>query len=108
MDLVAGVEGVEVLGLVEIPEHGGSILSTGSTERAVGGDGDGVDVTGVTDVVGLDAAGSEFPDLEEGYMLACRTLRRIGVDSGYKNEREEVYHQCVGDWLSHRLDGSLK
>ena len=63
MDLVTGVEGVEVLGLVEIPEHGGAVLATGGAEGSIGGDGDGVDVAGVTDVVGLETAGSELPNL---------------------------------------------
>lgn len=63
MDLVAGGEGVEVFRLVEVPEHGGSVLAAGGAEGSIGGDGDGVDVAGVADVVGLNAAGSEFPDL---------------------------------------------
>jgi hypothetical protein len=66
VDLIAGVEGVEVLGLVQVPEHGGTVLATGGAERAIGGDGDGVDVAGVTDVVGLQAAGSELPNLDRG------------------------------------------
>ena len=63
VDLVAGVEGVEVLGLVEIPEHGGAVLTTGGAERAIGGDGDGVDIAGVADVVSLELAGRELPNL---------------------------------------------
>lgn len=63
VDLVTGVEGVEVLGLVQVPQHGGTVLATGGAEGSVGGDGDGVDVAGVTDVVGLQTAGSELPDL---------------------------------------------
>lgn len=63
VDLIAGSEGVEVLGLVQVPEHGGSVLSTGCAEGSIWGDGDGVDVTGVSDVVGLELAGGEFPDL---------------------------------------------
>jgi len=63
VDLIASAEGVEVLGLVEVPEHGGTILTTGSAEGSVGRDGHSVDVSGVSDVVGLDAACSEFPDL---------------------------------------------
>ena len=63
VDLVTGVEGVEVLGLVEVPEHGGTVLAAGGAEGAVGRDGDGVDVAGVTDVVGLDTAGGELPNL---------------------------------------------
>lgn len=64
VDLVTGLERVEVLALVEVPEHGGTVLTAGSAEGSVGGDGDGVDVSGVTDVVGLDAAGGEFPNLK--------------------------------------------
>ena len=63
VDLVTGGERVEVLGLVQVPKHGSSVLATGSAERAIGGDGDGVDVAGVADVVGLDAARGEFPNL---------------------------------------------
>ena len=66
MDLVVGVEGVQVLGLVEIPEHGGTVLAAGSAQRAIGGDGDGVDVSGVADVVGLQLAGRELPNLLSG------------------------------------------
>jgi len=63
VNLVAGSEGVKVLGLVEIPEHGGSVLTTRCAKGTVWGDGDGVDVAGVANVVGLNAAGSEFPYL---------------------------------------------
>lgn len=63
MDLVVGVEGVEVLALVEIPEHGGAVLATGSAEGSIGRDGDGVDVAGVADVVGLELAAGELPNL---------------------------------------------
>lgn len=70
MDLVTGSEGVEVLGLVKVPEHGGTVLATGSAEGTVRGDGDGVDVAGVANVVGLNAAGSELPDLMSKESLA--------------------------------------
>lgn len=63
-DVVSG-EGVQVLALVEVPEHGLSVLSSGGTERTIWGDGDGVDVSGVADVVGLQAAVSEVPDLDD-------------------------------------------
>lgn len=66
VDLVTGVEGVEVLGLVKIPQHGGTVLATGGAQGSIGGDGDGVDVAGVTDVVSLQTAGSELPDLYNG------------------------------------------
>jgi hypothetical protein len=63
VDLVTSVERVKVLALVQVPEHGGTVLATGSAKGTVGGDGDGVDVAGVTDVVSLDAAGGELPNL---------------------------------------------
>ena len=63
VDLVVGVEGVQVLGLVKVPEHGGAVLATRSAERTVGGDGDSVNVAGVADVVGLQLAGVELPNL---------------------------------------------
>jgi hypothetical protein len=65
VDLVVGVERVEVLGLVKIPEHGGTVLATGGAQRTVGGDSDSVDVTGVTDVVSLELAGGELPNLDK-------------------------------------------
>lgn len=36
VDLIAGGEGVEVLGLVQVPEHGGSVLAAGGAEGAIG------------------------------------------------------------------------
>lgn len=63
MDLIAGLERVEMLGLVQVPEHGGTILAPGGAQGSIGGDGDGVDVAGVADVVGLNAARCEFPNL---------------------------------------------
>jgi hypothetical protein len=35
VDLVIGVEGVEVLGLVKIPEHGRTVLAAGCAEGAI-------------------------------------------------------------------------
>ena len=63
MDLIVGVERVQVLGLVQIPQHGGAVLATRSAEGAIGRDGDGVDVASVADVVGLQLAGRQFPNL---------------------------------------------
>lgn len=65
VDLVTGGQRVQVLALVQVPQHGGTVLATGGAQGAVRGDGDGVDVAGVTNVVGLNAAGSELPDLVE-------------------------------------------
>ena len=71
VDLVTGGQGVEVLRLVEVPEHGCAIFAAGGTEGAVGGDGHGVDVAGVTDVVGLDAAIGKFPYLRKKEIVSA-------------------------------------
>ena len=63
VDDVTGLKGVEVLALVQVPKHGDAVLSTGSGERSVGGDGEGVDVAGVAVVVGLQLAVGELPNL---------------------------------------------
>jgi hypothetical protein len=52
-----------VLRLVQIPQHGGSVLATRGAERSVGRDGNSVDVASVSDVVGLQSARRELPDL---------------------------------------------
>ena len=76
VDLIAGGQRVEVLGLVQIPEHGGAVLAARGAEGAVGGDGDGVDVSRVADMVSLDAAGSEFPYLKDARLFVSKEVRR--------------------------------
>jgi hypothetical protein len=83
VDLVAGVEGVQVLGLVEVPEHGGTVLATGGAEGTIGGDGDGVDVSSVADVVSLELAGREFPNLE---IESAQTI--LGLIQGFPGEKK--------------------
>lgn len=63
VDDVTSLKGVEVLALVKVPEHGDAVLATGRGEGTIGRDGDGVDVAGVTVVVGLQLELLEFPDL---------------------------------------------
>jgi len=65
VDGVASVESVEMLSLVEIPEHRLAVLATGSAEGTVGRDGDRVQVTGVADVVRLQLAVGQIPNLDE-------------------------------------------
>ena len=63
MDLITGLEGIEVLRLVEIPQHSGTVLAAGSAERTIGGDCYGIDVARMADVIGLDSARGELPHL---------------------------------------------
>ena len=58
------VEGVEVLAVIEVPEHGLGVLAAGGAEGAVGRHGDRVEVPGVADVVGLELAVGQVPHLD--------------------------------------------
>jgi len=64
VDDISSIEGVEVLSFVEVPEHGSSVLSSGSAEGTIRGDGDGVDVVSVTGEVGAELAVGQVPDLD--------------------------------------------
>jgi hypothetical protein len=79
VDFITSVQRVQVLRLVQIPEHG-----------------DGVDVTGVSDVVSLQSAGRELPDLftpVSGFLV--QNFSRIRAS--------ETQCQCIGVGLSHGL-----
>jgi hypothetical protein len=54
-----------VLAIVQVPKHGDTILASGSSERSIGRDSEGVDVTSVAKVVGLELALVELPDLKK-------------------------------------------
>lgn len=57
VDDITGLKGVEVLGLVQVPEHDSAVLTSGSAESTIGGDGNGVDVTAVANVVDIEGGG---------------------------------------------------
>lgn len=59
--------------IVQIPKHGDTVLPTGCGERSIGGNGEGVDVPGVTVVVCLELAFVQFPDLP----LSARLLPKM-------------------------------
>ena len=56
-----------MLALVQVPEHGDTITSTGSAKGTIGGNGNGVNVTRVSDVVGAKLALGELPDLVDSF-----------------------------------------
>lgn len=78
--------------LVQVPEHGDAVLATGSGQGTVGGDGEGVDVSGVSVVVGLELALGQLPDLRsEGERERARVSARFshGVRTR-SNQRRRV------------------
>jgi hypothetical protein len=77
-----------VLALVEVPEHGDAVLSARGGEGTVGGDGEGVDVPGVAEVVGLQLALVKLPDL-------MSALRNCTIDS--KSKRRVLEIRDLGD-----------
>lgn len=77
MDLVARGQRVEMLGFVQVPQHGRAVFAAGGTEGSVGGDGDGVDVARVADVVGLDAAGCKLPYLAGSQRISLVFQRTV-------------------------------
>ena len=64
VDGVGVVQSVQMLAVIEIPEHGLGVLAARGTEGAVRGHSDGVQVTGVADVVGLQLAVGQVPNLK--------------------------------------------
>jgi hypothetical protein len=77
VDDVASLETVQVLALVQVPEHGDTVLSTGSAERTIWGDGYGGDVSGVSEVVGAQLALAELPDLMKEIAFGSATDSRM-------------------------------
>lgn len=57
------VQRVQVLAVVQVPEHGLHVLASGRAERAIGGDSHCVQVARVAQVVDLQLAVGQMPDL---------------------------------------------
>ena len=54
-----------MLAIVQVPEHGLGVLAAGGAQGAVGGHGHGVQVTVMADVVGLQLAVLQRPNLRK-------------------------------------------
>jgi len=64
VDDVIVVQSVQVLAVIQVPEHGLGVLAAGSAQGTVGAHGHGVQVSVVTNVVGLQLAVLQRPDLD--------------------------------------------
>ena len=58
-----------MLAVVQVPEHGLTVLATTGAQAAVGGHGDGVQVSTVAHVVGLQLAVRQVPYLKEKQII---------------------------------------
>jgi hypothetical protein len=96
VDDVTSIKRVKVLALVEIPEHGNTVLSSGGTEGTVGGDSDGVDVSGVTNVVGPQLAVGQVPDLNN-LVPSSRNDDWVGGVGGEANAGNPLGVSILGD-----------
>ena len=65
VDERSSFEGVEMLGIVQIPEHDNTVLTSRGTERTIRGDSNSVNVTVVTNKVGSQLELGQIPDLDE-------------------------------------------
>ena len=81
VDGVAAVQGVQVLPVIQIPEHGAGVLATAGAQGTVGGECDGVKISGVADVVGLQLAVGQVPHLDV-LVPPARHDDRVGVVRG--------------------------
>lgn len=64
VDNVVVIQSVQVFALGQIPQHCLVVFATRSAERPVGGDGNSVQVASVANVVGLQLAVGQVPNLE--------------------------------------------
>ena len=65
VDDFTSIKGVKALAFVQVPKHGSSVLSSGSTERAIGGNADSVEVSVVSNEVVAELAVGQCPNLNK-------------------------------------------
>lgn len=94
VDLITSGEGVKSGGGGKVPKEDGTVLAGRSAQRSIGGDGDGADVAGVAEVVSLEGAGVEVPDL---WLVCCVFLG--GGQKRRKNYNERQAKETVSEIL---------
>lgn len=86
VDDIASIQRIKALAFVQVPQHSSAVLSTGSAQRSVRGDSDGVKVTGVANEVGLQLAIAQGPYLDQ-FVPSARNDDRELVGRGKANAR---------------------
>lgn len=87
VDGISGIENGEVLALVEVPEHGGTVFATRGAERSIRGNGNGVDVRGVANQVSAELAVADGEDLDD-LVPASRNEEGSHVGVGGRGEAD--------------------
>jgi len=64
VDGVTAIKSVQVFAIVEVPQHCLGVLAATGTEGTIRRQSDGVEISSVTDVVGLQLAVGQVPDLD--------------------------------------------
>ena len=65
VDDFTSIKGVEALAFVQVPKHSSSVLSSGGTEGAIGGNADSVEVSVVPNEVVAELAVGQGPNLDK-------------------------------------------
>jgi len=84
VDDLTSIKGVKTLSFVQVPKHGSSILSSGSTKGSIRGYTYGVEVSGVSDKVVAKLAVGQRPNFD-------KTVPSTGDDEGNLNGRGEPH-----------------
>ena len=79
MDGVTSLQVGEVATFVKVPQHCHAVLSSGRAQGSIGGDGDGVDVSGVSHQVGAQLAVVQVPDLHQLVPASGNNQRSVQV-----------------------------
>jgi len=87
VDDLSGIKAVKTLALIQIPKHGGTILTSRGTQGAIGRNTDSVEVSSVSNKVIAELAVGQSPNLDKtipstGYNEWDR-LGRAETDAGY-------------------------
>ena len=96
VDDVSSVKRAKVLALVQVPQHGDTVLATRGAEGTVRGNSDGVDVAGVSGQVSNQLAVLEVPDLLRREGKRGRGEKRKERERGEKGEKKKVRRGKIG------------
>jgi hypothetical protein len=93
VDNVAGVETVQTLAFVQVPEHCCAVLAAAGREGTVGRDADGVQIPRVTDQVVAQFAVGQIPHLDEAVPAGRHDQRH--VDGRRKTHATDPFGMAV-------------